>query len=104
MHTEEGPVVLRRVSLGFCHLNDSTAWPRLVYVNRKSFMTTVNHLCAAGPQTSNIIISFTYFASRNQQVAHLKSIFENHLTASAILGEVMWVTAASVKWAERESF
>lgn len=33
----------------------------------------------------------------------MKSIFENHLTVSAILGEVMWVTAASVKWAESES-
>lgn len=29
--------------------------------------------------------------------------WKNHLTVSAILGEVMWVTAASVKWAESES-
>lgn len=33
-----------------------------------------------------------------------RSIFENHLTTSAILGEVMWVTSAPVNWAESESF
>lgn len=33
-----------------------------------------------------------------------RSIFENHLTTSAILGEVMWVTSAPVDWAESESF
>lgn len=32
-----------------------------------------------------------------------KSIFKNHLTTSAILGEVMWVTSAPVNWAESES-
>lgn len=33
-----------------------------------------------------------------------RSIFENHLTTSAILGEVMWVTSAPVNWAKRGSF
>lgn len=32
------------------------------------------------------------------------SIFENHLTTSAILGKVMWVTSAPVNWAKSESF
>lgn len=33
-----------------------------------------------------------------------RSIFENHMTTSAILGEVMRVTSAPVNWAKRETF
>lgn len=32
-----------------------------------------------------------------------RSIFENHLTTRAILGEVMWVASAPVNWAKSES-